>query len=97
MTPDEPLVEDKSLEASNRKPVFRLPILVLALVAIVLGTTARAQVGAETGQRPRETEVCLDCHDGYDVDLAISPHRVGLVGTEARVMCTDCHVGDVRH
>jgi len=87
------------LEASNRNPLLRLPILVLALVAVVLGSAVleRGPSAENTALPPRATEVCVDCHDGYEAGLAASPHRVVMELTEARVACTDCHVGDPRH
>jgi DmsE family decaheme c-type cytochrome len=48
----------------------------------------------------RVSEACLICHDGYDAGLARTPHRLSsdaLDGAEARVACTDCHIGDARH
>jgi DmsE family decaheme c-type cytochrome len=60
----------------------------------------RGASAEDAAQLPRETAVCLDCHDGHDASLALSPHRVATElpeGTEARVTCTDCHVGDPRH
>ena len=85
------------MEASNLNPALRFPILVLALVVIVLTPALLVGAAEETERPPRETAVCLDCHEEYDAGLAASPHRVALEGTEARVTCTDCHVGDPRH
>lgn len=50
-------------------------------------------------EQPRVSEVCLDCHDGYDAGLAKTPHRLGdeLDGPDALIACTDCHMGDARH
>jgi DmsE family decaheme c-type cytochrome len=83
--------------------VSRLPILVLALGVFALGPAAleRGPSAEDTEELlSRQTNVCLDCHEGYDEGLAASPHRVATEipeGTEARVACTDCHVGDSRH
>ncbi|MBZ0268545.1 hypothetical protein K8I85_10350 [bacterium] len=90
------------MEVSKRKPIFHLPILVLLVVGFVLDAAGPERaVSAEDAERtPRETAACLDCHEGYDAGLAASPHRVNAdlpEGMEARVTCTDCHVGDARH
>jgi len=88
------------LEASNRNSLIRLPILVLPVLvaALAWAMLERAASAEEAARPPRVTEACLDCHDGYESTLALSPHRVAAgLGTEARVTCTDCHVGDSRH
>jgi DmsE family decaheme c-type cytochrome len=90
------------LEAS-RNPLFRLPILVVAsLVVVVLGPAVldRGSSAEDAPPPPRETQVCLDCHDDRAAALALSPHHVEVElaeGMEALVTCTDCHSGDARH
>lgn len=46
----------------------------------------------------RESETCLDCHESPQLSLLGTPHQILTTDFEnARVTCTDCHVGDARH
>jgi DmsE family decaheme c-type cytochrome len=68
---------------------------ILALFVLEQGTAAQTASPA-----PRQTKVCLDCHDGYANSLANTPHQIPMDASgsmEPRVACTDCHVGDARH
>jgi DmsE family decaheme c-type cytochrome len=90
------------LESSHRNALFRRPIPLLAAAGVALVTAGiYAGARAEGGEPPpRETGVCLDCHEEQGTSLAVSPHRVHADvpdGTEALVTCTDCHQGDSRH
>lgn len=73
-----------------------LAVLLMAVLAspLVFGLDSSA------GEKPRVSEVCLDCHDGVFDGLMGSPHQMSedmLDGDEARIACTDCHMGDERH
>lgn len=74
-------------------------LLALAVMGIALLMGAGASAQTEEPSVMRETEACLDCHDGQDVSLMGSPHQVLTNdGTgDTRVSCTSCHVGDVGH
>jgi len=94
--------EGKYLESSNRNPQFRKFPLVAPIAVILLGLAVMVTGSAAQDAKnpPREYKVCLDCHDGQQANLAVTPHRIPLDtpnGTEPRVTCTDCHVGDSRH
>lgn len=77
---------------------FAVPILmacVLSGALFCLPDGARSSPG-----NPRETQACLECHDGRDASLAATPHSVTAPkaeGAEVKVACTDCHSGDRRH
>jgi DmsE family decaheme c-type cytochrome len=90
------------LEASTRKLRFFYSVpAVIALTVLVGPALLRSGLAADDSPAPaRQSEVCLNCHDGYDTGLALSPHRLvktALDGAAARVTCTDCHRGDSRH
>jgi len=75
------------------------------LVVLVLGIglfqhDVAADTDAPTDQAIRVSEVCLDCHEGYDTSLALNPHHLdpdALDGPDARVTCTNCHTGKPEH
>jgi DmsE family decaheme c-type cytochrome len=54
---------------------------------------------AQDAKKPtREYSVCLDCHQEQASSLASTPHQIPTKpGMDARVTCTECHVGDSRH
>jgi DmsE family decaheme c-type cytochrome len=79
---------------------FSVPAL--AALLFLAGTVVFqvAPAADDAPELPRVSAACLDCHDGYDATLALSPHRLSSDapdGSGARVACTDCHVGDARH
>jgi DmsE family decaheme c-type cytochrome len=90
------------LEATNRKLISWFSVPALAVLLVVAGPTV-VQIGSAADDAPepdRVSALCLDCHDGYDATLALSPHRLAsdaLDGAEARVACSDCHIVDSRH
>lgn len=70
----------------------------LALACFVIACLAIPQQDLSAEGAPRVSQVCLDCHDGFDAGLGKTLHRLtDLDQPEARVACTDCHQGDVRH
>lgn len=87
------------MQASKKKRLRAASILTFA--CFVVGACLLVPQGEIAAQgNERVSEVCLICHDGYDTSLALNPHRLlsdALDGPEARVTCTDCHVGDPRH
>lgn len=74
------------------------PALVLLSFSILtflssLGFTA-------TGDAPRESEVCIACHQEKQEGLLSTPHQItseNASDPEAKVACIDCHSGDPRH
>jgi DmsE family decaheme c-type cytochrome len=90
------------LEASNRKHLtwFSVPALAVFLAVAGPAVLQRGSAAEDAPKPERQSEICLQCHDGYDATLALSPHHLSkdaLNGPEARVACTDCHIGDSRH
>lgn len=87
------------VQASNKKSIRAASIVILAgFAAVAILTVLQEETLAE--DQPRISETCLSCHEGYDAGLATTAHRLlpeALDGAEARVACTDCHVGDARH
>lgn len=77
---------------------FVLPVLLAWLLG---GPSFWASDGRALAQEsPRASNVCLDCHDDQDVTLDGTPHALTIGardGADARLACTDCHVGDPRH
>lgn len=82
------------------KILYRYGVPVLMTCAL-LGVLLGVRVGDLSAQEnPRVSKVCLDCHEGRDTTLVDTAHRLSgaaLDGPEARIACTDCHVGDHRH
>jgi DmsE family decaheme c-type cytochrome len=74
-------------------------VAALLLCAFLLASFTVFSKDISAQDHPRVSEVCLDCHDSYDAGLASTAHRLSdeLDGPNARVTCTDCHVGDKRH
>ena len=73
-----------------------LAVCLAAVVCPVEDVSAEAEAEPE----PRESEICLDCHDGYDLQLRGTPHHLkpdALDSSTARIACADCHPGDVNH
>jgi DmsE family decaheme c-type cytochrome len=89
------------VETPSKKPVGYALVLILAFfVVFACLAVDRGVMAADTEESPRVSEVCLDCHDGYDASLALTPHQLNsdaLDGPEAIVTCADCHAGDARH
>jgi len=70
---------------------------------LLLGTTfpfsheSSAQDAAGEQTR-RESEVCLMCHEAQQTNLVGGPHHLpASPRADARVACTDCHLGDPAH
>ena len=54
--------------------------------------------GLSAQEKVRESETCLDCHEGQQSKLLGTPHQIlSKDFDKALVACTDCHVGDSRH
>jgi DmsE family decaheme c-type cytochrome len=68
---------------------------------LLVGSVLVAGIDAPAAdERPRVSEVCLDCHDGMMAGLAGTAHQMSeemLDGADAVIACTDCHAGDSRH
>lgn len=75
-------------------------MLALAAGGVVLGIGSGAYAQTDGASVLKESQVCLDCHDGMEVKLAGGPHTVLLPGVEdgeTRVSCTSCHAGSSDH
>jgi len=73
-------------------------VLVVSL-SLVLATLVIAHRGTSAEKPPRESVVCLDCHDDMLETLHSTPHQILEENAEAdaTVACTDCHPGDANH
>ena len=72
-------------------------IVVSFLFALTAATLSQRAISAEDTERV--SEVCLDCHDEAPTGLLGTPHQIleGADDADARVACTDCHLGDKNH
>lgn len=87
------------MQASNEKSIRAAWFVILACFAAAAALMVSQEETLAEGQ-PRVSETCLACHDGYDAGLSNTVHRLSpeaLDGPDARVACTDCHMGDARH
>jgi DmsE family decaheme c-type cytochrome len=75
-----------------------VPILVACAFLLLSFPEGGWQFSA--ADKVRVSTVCLDCHTGQDSTLMGTAHRLkegALEGPEAKIACTDCHIGDPRH
>ncbi len=90
------------MEPSNTRSLSHGLAVLLALFLFVsfMGIFQQDLAAEDAEGVSRVSEVCLNCHDGFDKSLANSPHHISkdaLNGPDAPVTCTDCHHGDARH
>lgn len=76
-------------------PRITLGVVLGAVLAVTLPALAADGPAAATG--PRESQVCLDCHDDMAATLHGGPHMVLVGGDDSRIACTDCHGGPAAH
>jgi len=73
-----------------------LPLVAAGLALIALAGTRSGGLSAQ--DEPRESAVCLECHDGQDVTLAGTAHTLsGDAKNGVQVACTDCHGTNRKH
>jgi DmsE family decaheme c-type cytochrome len=79
--------------AGLQKGVF---VILFLMVSTTLFVTHRTQSAEKL---PRESAVCLDCHDDKLETLRNTPHQIlaDQKGDNAAVVCTDCHQGSPKH
>ena len=77
---------------------MRIGVCVVSFV-IVFTILVMAHGGFSAEKPPRESEVCLDCHDDMLETLDNTPHQIlaDKAVDQVAVACTDCHPGDVNH
>jgi DmsE family decaheme c-type cytochrome len=66
----------------------------------IIGSLLALQSGETSYQEAlRESESCLECHDGMGESLLATAHALDLEApaSDMRIACTDCHAGDSRH
>lgn len=81
-----------------RNRTLPMPILLaLAAGGIVLGLGTGALAQTDDAPPLKESQACLDCHDGMEATLVGGPHGVLLEGEDTRISCTDCHTGSSDH
>ena len=84
-------------DKNNRLFPHVLTLTLFTLVAALGFFLPQTDAAEDT---PRVSNVCLDCHDGYDEGLVLSPHQLpdeDRDADDAKIACTDCHQGDARH
>lgn len=81
----------------TKETSYRFPLRVL-IACVMLGAVLAMQSGEPAAQEPiRESEACLDCHDGQDATLAGTVHVLGGGGSASGIACTDCHGTNSAH
>jgi DmsE family decaheme c-type cytochrome len=84
----------------RRDPHGRYAMAMVTGLAVGLSALSFTSEELFAQSEPRESEVCLDCHEDQATGLDATPHRLNmdaLDGLDARVTCSDCHPGDASH